>query len=434
METGLRGHAALGELADLEPLGAKGEGSVPTTPPAAEVGVHVAEARRRRGLTGERLGGLVGLEKDQISKIEHGLRRISARELPKFADALGVSIGFLLGRPAQPRMALAQRLAAGAAPDAVAATRQRAVELLAAEDVLTQRTDLRPAGGGAVTAAIAAFSRTDLARNPRNAHEAQRQGRRMAEQVRTLLGLGGNEIGDLAGLIERAFGVDVALSPLGTGADGLCVHSDGVALIVASSDFPDGHVRFTLAHELGHHLFVDPRDVIDESQQEMLASGLAERRVNAFAGHLLMPEPGVRETLVWVSDGVVNERALVALMERFGVSLQALVVQLVMLKLISFEEGQRLRDCRVGDLVARHRDVAPSQAATTVRGAIRVPERLLGEAVRAAQARRIGLSVVASLLQRDDDDALWDEVMASQADSEAGESRPGRAGGAAAER
>jgi len=237
----------------------------------------------------------------------------------------------------------------------------------------------------------------------------------LAERLRLELGLGGHEIGDLPGLVERSFGVDVALSPLGTDSDGLCVHRDDIALIVASSDFSYGHMRFTLAHELGHQLFGDPRDVIDEGERDMFADDLTEKRVNAFAGHLLVPEQGVRETLAWTSDGQVTERALVALMERFGVSLAALVYQLNMLNLLTFEQGMRLRQYRVGDLVRRNRDVAPGGAATTVFRQVRAPERLLGSAVRAARAEQVGLSAVAALLDRDDDEVLWDEIMADGA-------------------
>ena len=61
--------------------------------------------------------------------------------------------------------------------------------------------------------------------------------------------------------------------------------------------FSQGHVRFTLAHELGHRLLGEPRDVINGGERDMFAGNLQERRVNAFAGHLLMPEEGIRETL-----------------------------------------------------------------------------------------------------------------------------------------
>ncbi len=174
-------------------------------------------------------------------------------------------------------------------------------------------------------------------------------------------------------------------------------------------------MRFTLAHELGHHLLADPRAVIDEGEREMFADDLLEKRVNAFAGHLLMPEKGIRELLRWISSGAVSERAVVALLGRFEVSLAALVYQLNVLRLLSFDEGVQLRERRVGPLVAAHRDVAPQGAATTISSIVRAPERLLGPAIEAARAERMGLSVVAVLLERDDDDLLWREIMESNA-------------------
>ena len=198
--------------------------------------------------------------------------------------------------------------------------------------------------------------------------------------------------------------------------DGLCLHSDDVALLVASSEFPDGHVRFALAHELGHHLFDDPRDVIDEREWDMFSGDVIEKRVNAFAGHLLMPADGIGETLRWISSGVVNERALVALMERFGVSLAALIYQLNVLRLITFEQGAKLRDRKVSRLVTRHRDVASTGAATTVRSVVRAPERLVRSATQAAKAEQIGLPVVAALLERDDDNDLWRDIMEDDVD------------------
>lgn len=402
MEKGLRGLEALGSL-ELSPV-------QPAVDDSA-VGERVAQARHRRLMTGEALGAQVGLGKDQISKIESGLRRIKVRELPSFADALGVTIGYLLGQPSQPRVAMAHRLVADSEPGSVHAIRRRALQLIEAEDLLNQRATPMPPAASAAGSRVRDFANNELASRPRNRDEAQRQGRQLAERVREELNLGGDEIGDLAGLIERHFGIDVALSPLGTDCDGLCVRGDGIALLVASSDFPGGHLRFTLAHELGHDLFGDPRDVIDERETDMFADDMLERRVNAFAGHLLMPEAGIRETLAWVSAGRVTQRALVALMERFGVSLAALVYQLVLLRMISYEEGVRLRDCRVRDLVARHRDVAPSGAATTANRAVRAPERLVRSALEAVRAEKLGLSVVAAILERDDDDELWRDYM-----------------------
>ncbi|MGW1070958.1 helix-turn-helix domain-containing protein [Streptomyces aureus] len=400
------------EALDLSPF----EVPTPSAATPAEVGRRVGDARRRRALTGEGLGELVGLGKDQVSKIENGRRKVSVRELPKFASALGVTIAHLLGQPARPTLAMAHRLAKDTTPDADNDAKRRALELLEVEDILSQRFQPRPSSSTAAGTAVLDFARKELLQRPRTRSEAERQGRHLAEQVRRDLGLGYYELGDLPGLIERHFAVDVALSPLGTETDGLCVHGDGVALIVASTDFSQGHVRFTLAHEFGHHLLGDPRDVINEGERDMFADDLQERRVNAFAGHLLMPEEGIRDTLRWLSQGRVTERSLVALMEQFGVSLAALIYQLGVMGLLPYDQGVLLRQQGAHNLVARHGSVAPTGAGITVRRTVRAPERLLSAAVEAARSQRVGLGVVATLLQRDDDDALWNAVMEEESE------------------
>jgi Zn-dependent peptidase ImmA (M78 family)/transcriptional regulator with XRE-family HTH domain len=403
MGDGVTGVEALGPLL----LVATGVGAA--TP--AEVGRRVGQARLRRALTGEALGALVGLGKDQISKVENGRRRVSVRELPRFAQALGVTVAHLLGQPSRPTLAMAHRLAGDSGPGEDNNAKRRALELLEVEDILAQRVQTWPSAATSAGRRVLELARSELSERPRTRLEAERQGKRLAEQARHELDLGSYELGDLPGLIERHFGVDVALSPLGNEADGLCVHGEGVALIVASTDFSQGHVRFTLTHELGHHLLNDPRDVINEGEHDMYADDLVEKRVNAFAGHLLMPEDGIRETLGWLSAGRVTERSLVALMDQFGVSLAALLFQLRVMGLITPEQSQRLSKQGARQLVARHASVAPTGAGIHALKTVRAPERLLGTAVEAARGEHVGLGVVATLLQRDDDDALWDDVM-----------------------
>lgn len=403
MTRGLRGAQALGESV---PLDAVAEASAADW---AGLGSRVAQARRRGGLTGVELAERVGLAKDQISKIENGVRQLNVRELPHFAEALGTSVAHLLGQATQPHLAMAHRLCGDAPEGQELGTRQRAMRLLALEDVLAGRVS--PPASSALGAQICTRVCREFATRPRNKAEAERQGRHIAEMVRGEFRLGSLEIGDLPGLLERTFGLDVALSPLGTETDGLYVHGEGVALVVASSSFSQGHVRFTLAHELGHHLCSDGRDVIAEDSADMFADDLLEKRVNAFASHFLMPADGVRETVQWAGQGQVSERVLVALMDRFGVSLRALLWQLQTLRLVSFEGAVRMRTLPVNALVDRHRELAPNGGCAKVVESVRAPERLVGTAVRAAQAQQVGLSVVAALLERPDDDDLWDEIM-----------------------
>lgn len=385
---------------------------------ATGIGERIAEARMARGLTGTRLGELVGLRKDQVSKIESGRRRVDVSELPRFASALGVTIRTLLGQAERPALAMAARLATDAVPSATAPARRRARQLLELDDLLTQVVGMAPARSSTAGARVLESAQQRFAAAPTNKVAARRQGLELAEMTRRELDLGSDALGDLASIIEAHFAVDVALSPLGTEADGLCVHAGSAALILASTDYSDGHLRFTLAHELGHHLLGDPRAVIEENEHAMFADDAIEWRANAFAGHLLMPERGIRSVLDWLGEpgSGVTERAVVALMEHFGVSRQALLYQLSLLDLLSFDVGQQMqRDRTVAAAIAAHPDVAPTGAATAVRRIYRAPERLVRQAISAARQQRLGLSIVATLLGREDDEQLWTEVIGEHA-------------------
>ena len=388
---------------------------------AAQVGARVAEARKQRQMSGTELGKIIGLRKDQISKIESGRRRLDIAELPRVAAALGVTARHLLGQAERPALAVAARLVGGAPTEALRPARRRARQLLEIEDLLTQVTELPDAMAGAHGATVVEHARAKFGALPRSKTVARQQGRELAELTRRELDLGSDALGDIAALIEQNFAVDVALSPLGTEADGLCVHCGTSALILASSDFPDGHLRFTLAHELGHHLLNDPDEIIEETTRDMFADTTKELRVSAFAGHFLMPERGLRLVLEWLGEppGQISERSAVALMEHFGVSMAALVYQLNVLGILNYDDGQKLRNRGVTSLVNLHRDVAPSGAATAIGCIRRAPERLTRRALAAAREQRLGLSAVSSLLERDDDEQLWNEIMADRSQATA---------------
>lgn len=247
--------------------------------------------------------------------------------------------------------------------------------------------------------------RQEFSKPPRSRPEAQRQGRQMAEIVREGLRLGADEIGDLADLIEMHFAADVVLSPLGTDTDGLCAHADGRAVIVASSSFDHGHSRFTLAHELGHHLLADPRQVIDEPEVSLADGTLAERRVSAFAAYLLIPADGVAELLSWLSVEQIefdemSRRALRAvrtLVRRYGASPAATLYQLADLGYVSAPHSWL--------------DRFPIRSAANS-PQVRPPRRLLDGAIEAAVARKTGTGPLAVLLERDDEDELFEEYVA----------------------
>ncbi|MDU0314088.1 XRE family transcriptional regulator [Phycicoccus sp. M110.8] len=392
----------------------------------SQVGRRVRLARRRAGLDGRQAAPLAGLTPDKLSKIESGKRRVSPRELPALARALGVSMPWLLGTADASRsaLALAHRVAAGEGERATSAARTRAVAILEAEDRLSRNTDLpgrylSPAG-----AAISQLVAQEYQRTPRTRAEAGRQGRSLAEDVRRRLELGVAEVGDLPALIEMHFAADVALSPLGPGSDGLCAHDGDAALLVVNTDFPWGRARFTLAHELGHHLLRDARDVIEESQSQMLDGTFVERRVNSFAAHFLLPIAAVSTTMAWLgvtADDVAGatERGRLAvgyLMVRYGVSLPCALGQLVDAGFLKVTRRAELADAlHPGSLVRAAQRLIPGRPGPeqTLREQ-RPPARLATAALEAARRGTVGMNTVAAVLGREDDERLFDEVMFDQ--------------------
>lgn len=127
------------------------------------------------------------------------------------------------------------------------------------------------------------------------------QGARLAaaalERVRDIGGTVADA--DLASLVEKAFGVDVAVADLGPDFDGLASATDEVKLIVLNTSQLPSRQRFTLAHELGHLLGGDDQGVhldSDVFDREQLRTP-TEKRANAFAAAFLMPEEILRDAV-----------------------------------------------------------------------------------------------------------------------------------------
>ncbi len=225
-------------------------------------------------------------------------------------------------------------------------------------------------------------------------------GTRLAGIVRDELGLGRGPIGDLPALAERHFGLSVVTCPVGKAVSGLCAHGSDVAVMLVSSSFPAGHQRFTAAHELAHHLLADPREVIIESDV-FAVNTPPERRANAFAAALLMPADGLREV---VAGRPIDEVVVAELMREFGVSYKALLYRLadsaVRLMPTASREGWLQRAPTSVLRVAG--DPAPGDL-TRPDESRRVPPRLLAAALRGYQSGRVGLGLLAALLDEDAD-------------------------------
>jgi Zn-dependent peptidase ImmA (M78 family)/transcriptional regulator with XRE-family HTH domain len=287
----------------------------------------VRDLIRESGLTQHDFAQRIGLDDSKLSKGLAGSRRFSSLDLARIAELCTVTVDWLITGEVPP-LAVAARTTGGSARAAVDEARRLA----------TMRSDLSELGFAQPWRPL------DIAVG--GAGRWADQGVRLATAAAARFA--GLDTNDLPGLVEAAFGADVAVLDLGNGFDGLATSSDDVKLIVLATSTVPARQRFTLAHELGHLLAGDDQgvhldeDVFDRAQ----AKTPSELRANAFASALLMPEQTLRGA---VGSTGLTEQGFAALACDLVVSPSALAYRLKSLRLI--DAGTCDRFARVN---ARH--------------------------------------------------------------------------------
>jgi Zn-dependent peptidase ImmA (M78 family) len=146
-----------------------------------------------------------------------------------------------------------------------------------------------------------------LAANHFSGEQPHEHGARRALELRIELGLSDEPIPDLWALV-RERGVHLAFRAFGEDAgDGLYVWNGDSALIVANSSTRSRlRQRFTVAHELGHHEIHRPAEgtYLHTDKNIHGSKDPIEQEANAFAGHLLAPDPALRR--IFAEWQVVN--------------------------------------------------------------------------------------------------------------------------------
>lgn len=302
----------------------------------------VRQVMASSGLPQGEFAAAIGLDAPKLSKSLSGKRRFSSLDYARIAEQGSVTVDWLLtGEEAQ--FAVAARAAAGQAPDAALAEADRLVELREVAAELGRRQPLAEfvTRERAAQAAGVLSREVAPARKSGDTYLAVNSGEALAARASSHLGSLGltSAALDLPGVVETAFGVDVAIAPLGDGFDGLAATTDGVAIILAAPTPIWARQRFTIAHELGHILAADHQDLhLDE---DIYARGHrfdpTEVQANAFAAAFLMPEGEIRARVMKEFD----KSAFAALAIELGVSPKAL--------------AYRLRDLRLIDSMSRER-------------------------------------------------------------------------------
>jgi Zn-dependent peptidase ImmA (M78 family) len=189
---------------------------------------------------------------------------------------------------------------------------------------------------------------TPASRAARNAPDSFEAAEGLARSVRAGVEQPDGPLLDLQAVCERLglLAFSFALGPDAGDAAYVEVGDLGVAVVNGTTD--PGRRRFSLAHELGHHLVGDAY----EPTPRIGTAVDTERMLNAFAAYLLMPRTAVQN--IWEEfSGQSTRLAAIAVAVRFSVSWTAACNQLRNFDLIDARERERLTesDLRRGELL-----------------------------------------------------------------------------------
>ena len=293
----------------------------------ADLGRRIADARTEAGLTQAELAARIGLERTALVRIESGERKVSATELVAIAGTMDRPVDWFFTESPAAVVSRRRDPAVGGFSRAL----DRALENAARDVAFLQDRRL-----------LSSAERPDH-NAPRSFEDAEN----LARSVRTEAGHPDGPLLDLQSVAESLglLGFSLALGPDAGDAAYVEVGSIGVAIINGSAD--PGRRRFSLAHELGHHLTGDAYE-----PSPRLGASDTERMFNAFAAHLLMPRSSVLG--IWDEFSARPPRlAAIAVAVRFSVSWTAACNQLKNLDLIDSRERERLLgdDLRRGELL-----------------------------------------------------------------------------------
>ncbi len=284
----------------------------------AEVGARIAQARKVAQLSQAELASAVQLDRTAITKLEAGERKLDSLELVRIARTLKRSIDWFLSPPLPAVVRRRERRASTdeSRADAVLEGLARDVKLLVALGLLAPP-----------------------APPPLLVVDSVERAEQAARQLRRRLGLQAGAVWELLRVSEALGCYAFSLDLDDEARDGAYLRLDvgGVALINGRN--PSGRRRFTLMHELGHHLLAD-----DFSTEWIVGDDGddRERLINAFVIHVLLPREACVSRWGDLAGGVDPRGAAIALAAEFGVSWSAVLLQLKNLGLLEGSVHDRL--------------------------------------------------------------------------------------------
>lgn len=285
----------------------------------------IALMREAKGWNQTDLARRAHLSQAVISRLETGALDMTPERRDALADALDCPPEILEDQPTLPGLTISCLHHRRRASTMTVKTMRRI-------EALTHLTRLTMEG---LLTGISPEPQRDLARQPIG---LEGDPRAVARDLRKQWGLNDGPIHDLVGIVESA-GIIVVERPLSTpGQDAVSTWPNDEArfpMMLVTKGLPADRLRFTVAHELGHLLM---HDIPGPDQEE---------QANKFASEFLAPAESIRPELEGLRTG--DFRRLLALKEKWGMSISALIRRAFDLELIS-ERQYREFNMRLGQM------------------------------------------------------------------------------------
>lgn len=293
------------------------------SPPSwAFVGQRVATARNALERSLDWLAERSAISAPELQRLETGQSEFRPAQLSRIANALGLGVDWFVSEsPPAVRSLRADRIETPsvARADLLLEGMARDVNLLRTLGTLPAST---------FDAHLPAPSDGEMAESS-------------ARTVRTWLGGDMGPLLDLDRIADRLGLSTLCVTMTERDPDGahVALDSGGVAIINGIQE--PGRRRFTLAHEIGHHVFQDKY-----SYDWIASSEESEKLINAFAVHLLLPRDSV--TARWHRLRQTDEPrpAALRMAAEYRVSWSTFCTQCVRLRLIEQSAYDALRDDR----------------------------------------------------------------------------------------
>ncbi|MFD4502605.1 helix-turn-helix domain-containing protein [Streptomyces sp. NPDC058457] len=302
----------------------------------AEVGERIAEARLAAGLSQGELASRVDLERTAVVRIESGDRRITALELFRLSEALGVPLAHLVSRPPAPLVS--RRSALDETADDASRARYRL------------DTRLEEHARHAQWLIAHGFLSPPELDPPLKRSASDADPVALAEAGRRALGTPSGPLGALADVVER---LGLYLTVVDETSEGASLLLDGYGVAVISGQAAPGRRRWTAAHELGHHLLQD-----EYHSDAGVAAGRdeCEQVIDRFTEEFMLPAADVVNAWGRVDEGHAPRAVMLDLAASYRMSWSAVVRRARHLELLDRAEAQRQQaDTPVrGDFLAAH--------------------------------------------------------------------------------